>query len=165
MHVMPMEERTVAEIRIRNAEPADASLLLCFVRQLAEYERMSEEVCATEEDFREALSGTVSKVSAHIAEMDGEPVGATIFFETFSTFAGRPKLYLEDIIVSTEARRQGVGQKLIDSFVAEAEARGCVRMEWQVLDWNAPAHRFYQQLGAERVRDWIPYIWTPETLD
>lgn len=149
---------------IRQATPDDAPLILRFIRALAAYERLERYVTATEEGVREALSGPHPATEALVAEDGGTPVGYAFFFQTFSTFLGQRALYLEDLFVAPEARRQGIGRALLARVAQIGIQRGCGRVEWAVLDWNAAAIRFYRQLGAEPVTGWTVYRLTGTAL-
>jgi GNAT superfamily N-acetyltransferase len=141
---------------IRQATPDDLPLILDFIRGLAEYERMLDQVRATTEDLRASLFPTSGAPAAHcvIGAIDGAPAGFALYFFNFSTFLGRPGLYLEDLFVRPEFRGHGLGKALLLHLARLAHARGCGRMEWAVLDWNAPAIAFYESLGARRMLDW-----------
>src|SRR5579872_7442819 len=134
-------------IHIRSAVAADVPLILGFIRELAEYEKLAHEVVATEAVLRESLFGARPAAECLIAESGGKPAGFALFFHNFSTFLGKPGLYLEDLYVKPELRGQGVGRKLLAHLARLAVSRGCGRFEWAVLDWNEPAIRFYQGLG------------------
>lgn len=131
--------------------------MLEFVRELADYERLSHEVVATEADLAQALFGQPRRAEVLLADFDRRPAGFALFFFTFSTFAGKPGLYLEDLFVRPEYRGQGIGAGLLRQLAAVAGERGCVRMEWVVLDWNQPAIDFYERLGARSMGDWKTY--------
>ena len=143
-----------AILRIRSATPADIGLILGFIRELAEYEKLAHEVVATDADLRQSLFGERPAAECLIAESAGKPAGFALFFHNFSTFLGKPGLYLEDLYVKPELRGQGVGRKLLAHLAKLAVSRGCGRFEWAVLDWNEPAIRFYQSLGARMLQDW-----------
>jgi GNAT superfamily N-acetyltransferase len=139
---------------IREATGADVPLILRFIRELAEYERLAHEVVATEEGLRQSLFGPTPRAEVLIGEIDGEPAGFALFFHNFSTFLGRPGIYLEDLYVRPAARGRGLGRALLGRLAWIACERGCGRLEWAVLDWNEPAMRFYRALGAARLDDW-----------
>ena len=141
-------------LNIRRARPGEAGLVLAFIRELAEYEKLAHEVVATEADLRQSLFGARPAAECLIAESGGKPAGFALFFHNFSTFLGKPGLYLEDLYVKPELRGQGVGRKLLAHLARLAVSRGCGRFEWAVLDWNEPAIRFYQGLGARMLQDW-----------
>ena len=138
---------------IRPATPDDVGTILRFVRDLAAFEREPDAVEATEDTLRTALFGPVPAAEAVIAEQD-EPLGFAIFFHNFSTWTGKRGLYLEDLYVTPQARGQGVGTALLRHLAALALERDCARFEWSVLDWNEPAIRFYDAVGAASMDDW-----------
>ncbi|CAH2599782.1 GNAT family N-acetyltransferase [Rhodovastum atsumiense] len=147
-------------IVLRAAVPGDEALVARFVRDLAEYEHLTHEVLGTEADYRRALFGTPQRLWALFACRGDEPVGFALWFYTFSTFAGRPSLYVEDVFVRPEQRGRGIGRMIFRHLAGLALQEGCARMEWTVLDWNAPAIGFYRAIGA-RPRD----EWTIQRLD
>ena len=153
----------MSKTAIRFATPADTALVLRFIKLLAEYENMLDLVVTTEEIFYDSLF--VRKgAEAVFLEEDGEPVGFALFFHNFSTFLGQRGLYLEDLFVLPEKRGKGYGKALF-SFLADlALERGCGRMEWWCLDWNAPSIAFYQSLGAEPMSDWTVYRLSGKAL-
>lgn len=132
----------------------DVPLILTFIQELAEYEKAGDQAVATEADLRETLFGPRPYAEVVIAELEGEPVGFALFFHNYSTWLGRPGLYLEDIYVRPHARGRGVGKRLFTYLIDLARERRCGRMEWVVLDWNEPAIRFYESLGAKGMDDW-----------
>ena len=143
--------------RIRRAERSDVPLILSLVRELADYERLTDQVVATEELFETHLFGERPAAEALIAEVEGEAVGLALFFTTFSTFVGRPGLWLEDAYVRPEHRRAGIGRALVQHLARVAMERGHGRIEWTALDWNEPALDFYAGLGARPVEGWTIY--------
>lgn len=143
------------EVRVRSAGPQDVGLLVELIRALADYEKLSAQCVVSEADLREHLFGARPYAEALIAECGNEPAGFALFFHNYSTFLGKPGLYLEDLFVRPAMRRRGVGKRLLRELAALAVARGCGRYEWTVLDWNEPAIRFYESLGAELKREWI----------
>ncbi|NKF22599.1 GNAT family N-acetyltransferase [Solimonas marina] len=145
----------MSAIVLRPAAPADAPLLLSLIRALADYEKLTHEVVATEDALREHLFGARPYAEALIAEHDGEAAGFALFFHNYSTFLAQPGLYLEDLFVKPEHRGRGIGKRLLIELARLATERGCGRFEWTVLDWNEPAIRFYESLGAELKREWI----------
>jgi GNAT superfamily N-acetyltransferase len=142
---------------LRAATVDDVPQILAFIKALAEYERLLHEVVATEEGLRQALFGPRPYAEVVLAEDAGVPLGFALFFHTFSTFVGLPGIYLEDLFVIPEARGRGVGRALLTHLARLAVARGCGRVEWAVLDWNAPAIRFYDSLGALPNDEWTVY--------
>lgn len=141
-------------LTIEFAARADVGLVLEFIRDLAEYEKLRDHAVATEADIEKALFGPKPAAECLIARQAGEPVGFAIFFHNFSTFVGRAGLYVEDVFVRPAARGRGVGKALFARMAAIALERGCGRMEWSVLDWNEPAIRFYRAIGAVGMTDW-----------
>lgn len=154
----------MSAIGIRPATPADVPAIVAFLRELAEYERLSHEVIAGETDFHAALFGERPVVEAVIASVDDQPVGYALFFPNFSTFLGKPGLYLEDLYVRPSARGLGVGRALLVHLARIAVERGWGRFEWAVLDWNEPAIGFYKKMGAELMDDWTICRLTGEPL-
>jgi GNAT superfamily N-acetyltransferase len=151
-------------IDLRLAGPADAALLLRLIRALAEYEKLSDQVVATEQGLTQTLFGARPAAESLIAEVDGTPAGFALFFHNYSTFLARPGIYLEDLFVLPEFRRQGVGRALFSRVAGLAVERGCGRFEWSVLDWNAPAIAFYKSQGAVPLDDWTVFRLTGEAL-
>ena len=139
---------------LRNATRSDVPEVLRLVRALAEYERLSHEVTATEADFACALFGAVPRAHAVLAWIGARPVGLALWYYTFSTFTARPNMFLEDLFVEPEYRGRGIGLKLIRYLARCAHDGGCRRVEWRVLNWNQPAIDFYRRIGARPVRDW-----------
>ena len=152
-------------VQIRSATPADVPLILQFIRELAEYEKLAHQVAATEADIRDSLFGARPAAECLIAESQGKPAGFALFFHNFSTFLGKPGLYLEDLYVKPELRGKGVGKQLLAHLAKLALSRGCGRFEWAVLDWNAPAIRFYGSIGARMLDDWRINRLTGEALE
>jgi GNAT superfamily N-acetyltransferase len=144
---------SVGDIRIRPARREDAATLFGLIRELAEYERLSDAVRGDEELLAHSLFER-PVAEALIAEVDGEEIGYAIFFTTFSTFECRPGLWVEDIFVRPAQRRNGIGRALLAEVAGIAVDRGCARLEWVALDWNKPALRFYEELGAAPLDDW-----------
>jgi GNAT superfamily N-acetyltransferase len=141
-------------LTIRPARPGEAGLVLQFVRELAEYEKLTHEVEATEVMIDAALFGPNPRVFCDIAEWDGEPVGNALWFLNFSTFSGRSGIYLEDLFVRPALRGRGIGKALMVHLARRCVAQGWARFEWSVLDWNAPSIAFYQSIGAQLKDEW-----------
>ncbi len=141
-------------LAIRAARPADSALIFALVRELADYEKLSAEVEATEQQIAAALFDEPSRISCDIAEWDGAPAGFAVWFLNFSTFRGRPGLYLEDIFVRPTFRQRGIGKALLKRLAQRCSEQGYARFEWAVLDWNAPAIAFYKSLGAQVLDEW-----------
>src|SRR5688572_9672005 len=152
-------------LRIRPATRDDVPLILDFIRQLAEYERLPHEVVATEDRIRQALFGPRPYAEVVFAGQDGEEVGFALFFHSFSTFLALPGIYLEDLFVRPEARGRGVGTKLLVYLAQQARDRGCGRLEWAVLNWNESAIGFYRGLGARQMEEWNVFRLTGPALD
>ena len=150
---------------IEPATVGDVGLVLEFVKGLAEYEQMADEVAATEKDLRELLFGPESVAEAVIGYLGDEPVGFALFFPHYSTFTGRPSLYLEDIFVLPQWRGHGLGRELMCYLASTALARKCRRLEWSVLDWNESAIGFYKGLGASPVDGWTTYRLAGQDLE
>jgi GNAT superfamily N-acetyltransferase len=151
-------------IDVRLARPSDAALVLELIRELADYEKLSDQVVATEAGVAETLFGPRPAAEALIAELDGAPAGFAIFFSNYSTFLARPGIYLEDLFVKPHLRRRGVGRALFTHVARLAVERRCGRFEWSVLDWNEPAIAFYRSLGAVPLSDWTVFRLTGEAL-
>jgi GNAT superfamily N-acetyltransferase len=151
-------------IAIRPAADHETALILSFIRDLAVYEHLEHAVVATEQDLRATLFGPQPVAHALFACIDGEPVGFAIYFFSYSTFLGRAGLYLEDLYVRPAGRKRGVGRCLLAHLARVALERGCGRLEWAVLDWNAPAIHFYRGLGAVPADGWTAYRVTGEAL-
>lgn len=143
-------------VGFRSAEPGDCGLVLAFIRELAEYEKMSEKVMATEELLHEWLFER-RVAEAIFVLSDGLEVGFALYFHNFSTFLGKGGVYLEDLYVKPQYRGRGLGRALISRLAAVAVERGCGRLDWMCLDWNAPSIAFYRSLGAEALDDWTTY--------
>jgi GNAT superfamily N-acetyltransferase len=151
-------------ISIRAAEISDAATILTFIKELAEYERLAHTVVATEQALRETLFGPRPSAEVLIAEIAGAPVGLALFFTNYSTFTGRPGIYLEDLYVRPAARGRGAGKALFLQVARLAVERRCARLDWAVLDWNEPSIQFYKSLGAEALTDWTTYRLSGEGL-
>ncbi|WP_203226044.1 GNAT family N-acetyltransferase [Bacillus kwashiorkori] len=141
---------------IRFAEVKDVQLILQFIHELAEYEKLRNEVVATEELLRENVFNK-KMAEVIIGEYEGEPVGFALFFHNFSTFIGKPGIYLEDLYVRQQYRNRGFGKMLLSHLAKLAVERDCGRLEWSVLNWNEPSIQFYKNLGAIPMNDWTVY--------
>jgi len=150
--------------RIRPAVSADVPLILSFVRELAEYERMLNEVVATEDVMREWLFEK-EKAEVLIGELNGEPVAFALFFHNFSTFLGRAGMYLEDLYVRPKARGKGIGTSMLKHLAKLTVERGCGRLEWSCLDWNTDSIKFYLSLKAKAMDGWTTYRLAGDTLE
>lgn len=159
------------KFNLRPATPDDVPLILSFIRELADYEKLPDEVDATEALLREHLFGAspcAEVIIADVTESPGcppSPAGFALFFRHFSTFRGRPGIYLEDLFVRAQFRGLGIGKALLVHLAKLARQRGCPRFEWSVLDWNTPAIEFYKRLGAVPMSEWTVFRVTGEALD
>ena len=152
-------------IRMRMATVDDVGLVLQFIRELAAYERLAHAVVATEDDLRESLFGERAHAEVVLVFEGDDPVGFALFFHNFSTFLGRPGLYLEDLFVRKESRGKGIGRRVLAFLASLAKERGCGRLEWWVLDWNDTALRFYRSIGALAMDDWTVHRIAGAALD
>jgi GNAT superfamily N-acetyltransferase len=148
---------TARALSIRRAAAADVAHILAFIRELAIYEHLEHEVVATEADVHAALFGPRPYAEVALACLDGEPVGFALYFHSFSTFVGKPGIFLEDLFVRPEARGLGAGKRLFAYLAKTALERGCARLDWAVLDWNEPSIGFYRSLGAVDQSEWTTY--------
>jgi GNAT superfamily N-acetyltransferase len=151
-------------LQIRQATEADLSIILSLIRELAEYERAPDAVVATETGLREVLFGNKPSAEVLLGLEEGEPVGFAVYFFNFSTWLGRPGLYLEDLFVRPEKRGKGYGRAFLERLAQIAKGRDCGRMEWAVLDWNEPAIQFYRKLGAEPMDEWTVFRLTGDGI-
>lgn len=151
-------------LHIRTAQPDDVALILALIGELADYEKLSDQVVADPAQLAEHLFGQRPFAEVLIGEVDGEAAAFALFFHNYSTFLGKPGLYLEDLYVRPAARGAGLGKALLGTLAGLALERGCGRLEWSVLDWNAPALGFYQRLGARPLDDWTQYRLTGPAL-
>ncbi len=147
-------------VHIREATVADAPLIASLVRELADYERLTHEAQASAADFARELSAASPVIRVLLAEWQGQPAGFALYFFNFSTFVGRRGLYLEDLFVRPQLRSHGIGRALLRALARVATQQCCGRMEWAVLDWNEPALRFYESLGARPMKEWIVHRLT-----
>ncbi|WP_284947198.1 GNAT family N-acetyltransferase [Acidisoma cladoniae] len=150
---------------LRLATPEDVGTILGFVRALAEYEKLAHEVLATEADFHDSLFGKIPRAEALIVSIDGRPVGFSVWFYNFSTFRGRHGLFVEDVYVDPAYRAAGIGRMIFRFLARHAISQGCARMDWDVLDWNEPAIRFYRAIGAVPQDGWTRQRLTGAALE
>ena len=150
--------------RIVRATERDIPAILSLIKGLAEYEKLSAEVTATEEALRESLFGPNAAAEVLIAYGGSTPIGFAVYFQNYSTFLGRPGIYLEDLFVLPEWRRRGYGRRLLAEVARIALERKCGRLEWAVLDWNEPALHFYRSLGARAMDEWTVYRLTGDAI-
>ena len=155
----------MSDTRVREASEGDVPLILSLIRELAEYEKLSGEVVATEDGLRDSLFGERRYAEVLIAEHGGAPAGFALFFHNFSTFLSKPGIYLEDLYVKPEFRGAGIGKKLLVYLARLAKERDCGRLEWWVLDWNEPSIGFYERLGAVPMDDWTVYRVSGSALE
>lgn len=154
----------MTNFEIRTTTEADVPIILSLIRELADYERAPNAVITTEAGLREVLFGAERAAEVLLALEEGEPVGFAVYFYSFSTWLGRPGLYLEDLFVRPTARGKGYGRSLLERLAQIAQERGCGRMEWAVLDWNDLAIQFYKKLGAEPMTEWTVFRLTQEGI-
>lgn len=150
---------------IRQATVEDVGIILKFIKELAQYEKLAHEVIATEAILKDTLFGERAYAEVVFGCIDQEPVGFALFFHNYSTFLGKPGIYLEDLYVKPEARNQGIGQKLLAYLARLVKIRNCGRLEWWVLDWNQAATHFYEKMGAIPMNEWTVFRLTGEALD
>ena len=151
--------------QIKAATESDVPIILSLVKKLARYERLSQEVVATEELLQETLFDKPRTAEVAIGYLETNPVGFVLFFHNYSTFLGKPGLYIEDLFVDEDYRRRGYGRALLLHVARLAKERRCGRLEWSVLDWNQPAIDFYKKLGASPMSDWTVFRITGRSLD
>ena len=156
---------TSSNFTIRMATENDAAVILSLINDLAEYEHLTHEVEATAEDIRQSLFGERPVAEALIGEYAGVAVSFALFFYNFSTFLGKPGIYLEDLYVKPQYRSNGFGRRMLAHIARLVKKRNCGRFEWSVLDWNEPAIRTYDKLNAKPMKEWILYRLTGEALD
>jgi GNAT superfamily N-acetyltransferase len=155
---------SIPKFEIRPATPTDVPVILSFIRKLAQYERLSHEAVATEDLLRETLFGARSNAEVAIGSFENRPVGFVLFFHNYSTFLGRPGIYIEDLFIDEKFRRRGFGGALLRHVAQLAWERKCGRLDWSVLDWNQQAIDFYKKLGAVPMSDWTVFRVTGEAL-
>jgi GNAT superfamily N-acetyltransferase len=160
-----MTEDASLNICIRAATEADVPHILSLIKDLARYEKLLDQVVATEAILKESLFGPCPRAEVIIGSMQGIPVGYALFFHSFSTFLGKSGMYIEDLYVKNAHRGKGLGKALLMHVAELAIHRGCKRLEWSVLDWNKPAIRFYESLGAVPMKGWTQYRLAGNTLD
>ncbi len=153
------------DFEIKSTTIDDVPLILSFIQKLADYEKLSHEVVATEDGLRAVLFGERRYAETVIAYYQNQPVGFALFFHNFSTFLGKPGIYLEDLFVDPEQRGKGFGKALLVYLAKLAHERNCGRFEWSVLDWNEPSIKFYESLGAVPLKEWTMYRLTGAALD
>lgn len=147
----------MTSLQLRVAEVGDTATVLSFIEKLAEYEKLSHECVATEEQLSKTLFGDRRYAEVLLAEVDGTAVGFALYFYNFSTFKAAPTLWLEDLFVDPDQRGNGIGKKLLQELCAISQREGCARIEWWVLDWNEPSIQFYKSIGAKPMDEWTVY--------
>ena len=155
---------SLPEVVVRTAGLDDVPLILRFIKELAAYEKAEHEVVANEASLRASLFGEGASAHALVCRVDGVDAGFAVYFFNYSTWQGKPGLYLEDLYLSPAYRKVGAGRKMLQHLAGIAVARGCGRFEWSVLDWNEPAIAFYQSLGAIPLDEWVKYRLSGEAL-
>lgn len=155
----------MATLTIKQATQDDIPVILTFIKELADYEKLSHEVVATEEDLRQTLFGDNPHAEVVIGYLDKKPASFALFFHNYSTFLAKPGLYLEDLFVKPALRGHGIGQQMLTYLANLAKERGCGRFEWSVLDWNKSAILFYEKLGAKALDEWTSFRVTGKALD
>lgn len=155
----------IPKFEIKAATIKDVPLILSFIKELADYEKLLHKVVATEEILTETLFGNDAHAKVVIGYLDSEPVSFALYFYNFSTFLGRPGIYLEDLFVKPEARGKGIGQKMLAFLARLAKEKKCGRLEWWVLDWNETAIKFYKRIGAQAMDEWTVFRVTGKALD
>ncbi len=158
------ENNSPQELAIRPAAEQDASILLSLIKELAVFEKLADKVFNSEDAVRETLFGPKAYAEAEIAYWDDEPAGMVIFFHNYSTFLGKPGLYIEDLFVREKFRGRGIGKALFLECARLARERNCGRMEWVVLDWN-PARVFYEKMGAYPLTEWVIYRMDEDAIE
>ena len=156
---------TSQQFRIERATARDVPVILAMIKALAEYEKMSDQVTATQDTLRASLFGPRPAAEVVIGYAGDQPAGFALFFHNYSTFLGRPGIYLEDLFVAPEWRGSGLGTRLLTFLAKLAVERGCGRVEWSVLDWNEPAIGFYKKLGARPMDEWTIFRVTGDALE
>ncbi len=160
---MPSIERPFGPV-LRSATEADVGDVLRLIRELAQYERMLEQVTATETDIRQALFGPLPRIHAVLAEVGNTAIGLALYYYTFNTFKARPNIFLEDLFVEQDHRGSGIGLSLMRHLAQLAVAEGCRQVEWRVLTWNQPSIEFYQRIGAEPMDRWHTLMLSGDAL-
>ena len=161
---MKYYDTNIENLEIRETSEEDCSLILSLIKEIAEYEKMSDEVIATEESLKESIFKN-NRAEVVILELDEKAVGYALFFYNFSTFIGKSGLYLEDIFIKKEARGRGIGKEVFKFLVKKAKEEGCKRMEWTCLNWNEPSIKFYKSLGATPMDEWTIYRLTEKEIN
>ena len=159
-----MPRTKIPGFEIREAAPSDVPLILSFIKGIADYEKLADEVVATEDGLREHLFALRPAAEVCLGFLDGEAAAFAVFFHNFSTFLGRPGLHLEDLYVKPEFRGKGIGSAMLSHVARIAVERKCGRFEWAVLDWNEPAIELYKKLGARAMSEWTIFRMTGDAI-
>lgn len=154
----------MSELELRSPKPNEVHYIVTFIRELADYEKLLHECQITEESLRESLFCDRPHAETLLAFLDQKPIGFCLWFHNYSTFLGKPGLYLEDLYIQPEYRNQGIGKRILAKLASIALERGCGRFEWAVLDWNEPSIAFYRKIGAEPMNDWTVQRVTGDAL-
>ena len=157
-------DTSIENLKIRETSEEDCGLILSFIKEIAEYEKMSDEVIASEESLKESIFKN-NRAEAVILELDEKPIGYALFFYNFSTFIGKSGLYLEDIFIKKDIRGKGIGKEVFKFLVKKAKEEGCKRVEWSCLNWNEPSIKFYKSLGAVPMDEWTIYRLTEKEIN
>ena len=161
---MKYYDTSIDNLKIRETSEEDCGLILSFIKEIAEYEKLSDEVVATEEILKESIFNN-NRAEVVIVELDGKAVGYALYFYNFSTFNGKSGLYLEDLFIKKEFRGRGIGKEVFKFLGKKAKEEGCKRMEWSCLDWNEPSIKFYKSLGAVAMDEWTVYRLTEREIN
>lgn len=161
---MKYYDTSIDNLKIRETSEDDCGLILSFIKEIAEYEKLLEEVVATEETLKESIFNN-NRAEVVIVELDGKAVGYALYFYNFSTFNGKSGLYLEDLFIKKEFRGRGIGKEVFKFLGKKAKEEGCKRMEWSCLDWNEPSIKFYKSLGAVAMDEWTVYRLTEREIN
>lgn len=161
---MKYYDTNIENLKIRETTEEDCGLILSLIKEIAEYERMSDQVVATEEGLKESIFEN-NRAEVVVLELDEKAIGYALFFYNFSTFIGKSGLYLEDIFIKKEERGKGIGKEVFKFLVKKAKEEGCKRMEWACLDWNEPSIKFYKSLGAVPMDEWTVYRLTEKEIN
>lgn len=161
---MKYYDTSIDNLKIRETSEEDCGLILSFIKEIAEYEKLSDEVVATEDILKESIFNN-NRAEVVIVELDSKAVGYALYFYNFSTFNGKSGLYLEDLFIKKEFRGRGIGKEVFKFLVKKAKKEDCKRMEWSCLDWNEPSIKFYKSLGAVPMDEWTVYRLTEKEIN
>ncbi len=161
---MKYYDTNIENLKIRETSEDDCSLILSLIKEIADYEKMSDQVIATEESLKESIFKN-KRAEVVILELDEKTIGYALYFYNYSTFIGKSGLYLEDIFIKKEFRGKGIGKEVFKFLVKKAKEEGCKRMEWSCLNWNEPSIKFYKSLGATPMDEWTIYRLTEKEIN